>query len=78
MKKFWFILIDIVCFVGGTFLTLFFLIKGIVENFQNMERTSEGYIMRYDYSTIIFIVGGVCFIVIGFLFKTWRKEFKKD
>lgn len=61
-------IIDIICFVGGTFLFIITLF-----NYHTYGRNGDGNIYYSNFQIILLAVG-VSLVVFGFLIRKWRKE----
>jgi hypothetical protein len=73
MKKLIPKIIDLICFVGGSFLLFFNLVDLKYHRFGIMSSDSGGY-YYYSQDNQISIAVGLGLIVVGFLIRSWRKD----
>jgi hypothetical protein len=71
-------IIDVICFVGGSVLTLFYLadfqihISHTAQYFNGAIDWKNNYYLEANH--LIFVLIGIGLIILGFLIRSWRKH----
>ena len=71
MKKIFFIITDIVCFVGGSSVFIKTLFEFNINRFRDNNTFAGSY--YYTAEQTYFLALGIGLIVLGFLIRNWRK-----